>query len=498
MKKANKILLSVLTVFSLFLTVSVNAEEIQNEGNLGNQTTQTNLENSKIVNSIEDVKKFIPNNIQLDIKSVDLFGNENYYLRTLYEMIVPKINKVFTDNVKFEDENINSFTYEKKLFNVGTDKMYYELEYSISLITINVYKICGEGENCSENKIQFTKNVAIEYSNSNQYSEEDKLYIENIVNSDLFKTEINTIIPMNVNNDDLLKYYVEKLESALNDNSLKVYLYSGAGSENKTSKLSLFDIAITKNDIVYVLEQGVVLSLTEIIVPEEIVDTDEAYINYALPKLKEIWNDYNIVNVEKYSDNFEFHNKSFKNNGIIYKLSLNGGSCVEGEECFDRVIIRKENKKKIIDNVVINNNSGISIEATKINNEDVIYNEMINTAKEQGYTDVFGSYEFKLTSGSINGKLTITFNLGVEFNGRTALILHKKADGNYEQFIKVVENGQVEIEVSELSPFMVLINEAAPNNAQTASMNIVLYSLATIISLLGITYIIIKSRKKEA
>ena len=38
----------------------------------------------------------------------------------------------------------------------------------------------------------------------------------------------------------------------------------------------------------------------------------------------------------------------------------------------------------------------------------------------------------------------------------------------------------------------------APNNAQTSSLDIVLYSTLAIGSLLGIAYIVIKNRKKEA
>lgn len=525
MKKTNKILLSVLAIFSLFLNVNVNAEEIQNEESTNNQVKQTNLESTKTVNSIEDVKKFIPDSIELDIKSVDLFSTEySYYIAQLESKVSEKIDKIFRDNVEFTKETVTGTygnSYEQENFFVNGVKMYYAVGGSyetgdINTVTVTVYErkepsfySCSSEEDCAEKDIektvQFRKNIKIKYSNSDQYNEEDKKYITSIVNSSEFKNAIEGIVVDTVSDvDTVIEYVTNYLTKIINDNSLKIIVegigMSGGGDYQAMDSV----IAIAKNDIVYEIQSANIYGFNEIIVPEETADTDEAYINYALPKLKEIWSSYNIEKVEKLNDeyvlNYDF--AKLKNNGTFYKLYLSGGNCTEGEECYARAVIRKENSTKISDNVIINNNSGITINGTIISSEDDIYTEMLNLAKEKGFTNVFGSYEFKIMSGSINDKLTLTFTLGTDYNGKYALVLHKKADGSYEEFSKVIENGKVEIEVSELSPFMVLINDTAPNtapnNAQTASMNIVFYSLTAIISLLGIAYIIIKSRKKEA
>lgn len=525
MKKTNKILLSVLAIFSLFLNVNVNAEEIQNEESTNNQVEQTNLESTKTVNSIEDVKKFIPDSIELDIKSVDLFDDETeevkqYFLGKLGDIVSEKIDKIFRDNVEITKETVTGTyggSYEQENFFVNGVKMYYAVGASdINTVTVTVYErkepsyySCSSEEDCSEKDIektvQFRKNIKIKYSNSDQYNEEDKKYITSIVNSSEFKNAIEGIVVDTTSDvDTVIEYVTNYLTKIINDNSLKIIVegigMAGGGDYQVMGSV----IAIAKNDIVYEIQSANIYGFNEIIVPEETADTDEAYINYALPKLKEIWNSYNIEKVEKLNDEYVLNDEvvKLKNNGTFYKLYLSGENCTEGEECYVRAVIRKENSTKISDNVIINNNSGITINGTKISSEDDIYTEMLNLAKEKGFTNVFGSYEFKIMSGSINDKLTLTFTLGTDYNGKYALVLHKKADGSYEEFSKVIENGKVEIEVSELSPFMVLINDTAPNtapnNAQTASMNIVFYSLTAIVSLLGIAYIIIKSRKKEA
>lgn len=515
-----KKILLLLTAFSLFLTTNtVNALDVASEN--------TNVEDQKI--TIDDVKKFIPDSIELDIKSSDLFDenliNEvdaTQYSTVISDKIGPVIEKKFRDNLQFEKEtvttNINGSnnTYEQENFLVNNVKMYYDLivedVYSATVVVYERkapdYYYCTTDEECREKDIektvQFKKNITLKYTDSDQYNEEDQKYVQNIINSSIFKDASNYFESIDCEWNKLIKDSIDKLRNTLNDSTLKIYNSgtSGCSGDGDFAACGV-GVAIARNSVVYELASINVVSFNTIIIPAEIADTDEAYINYALPKLKELWKEYTIKNVSKYNDDIEIvEGTKIKNNGTLYKLSLEGGNC-SNEECFARVILKKENTKKVIDNVIINNNSNIQVTGSNINKDDEIYTEMLNKAKERGFNNVFGSYEFKIVNGKISDKLAITFTLGNEYNGKYALVLHKKADGNYEEFNKTVENGQVTIEVSELSPFMILLSDSqpvnkTPNNAQTSSLNITLYSVIAIGSLLGIAYIVIRNKKKES
>ena len=75
------------------------------------------------------------------------------------------------------------------------------------------------------------------------------------------------------------------------------------------------------------------------------------------------------------------------------------------------------------------------------------------------------AYDISVTDGDYEGKLKVTLPVESKYNGRTALVLHKKADGTVEKFSPVVENGFVTVEVTELSPFVVAFEkENEPSN----------------------------------
>ena len=129
--------------------------------------------------------------------------------------------------------------------------------------------------------------------------------------------------------------------------------------------------------------------------------------------------------------------------------------------------------------------------------------EMKKILDKKGYDNIIKSYEFKLGEGTITDKISISIPCGTEYNGKKVIVLHKKSDGTYEEFITTVKDGNATIEVTELSPFMVAINndEAATllsnvsNNAQTSSIDIVLLSILSISSLSGIIYLVLRKKK---
>ncbi len=132
-----------------------------------------------------------------------------------------------------------------------------------------------------------------------------------------------------------------------------------------------------------------------------------------------------------------------------------------------------------------------------------IYKEMSKELEKLGLTNVLGCYE--LTSlGSISNNMIISFSIDSRYNGRGVKILHRKSDGTFEAFDTKVVNGKATITVNEFSPFIIALTDddnvevnKAPNNAQTSSMDVVLYSLLAVGSLVGIVYIVVSKKRRK-
>lgn len=82
------------------------------------------------------------------------------------------------------------------------------------------------------------------------------------------------------------------------------------------------------------------------------------------------------------------------------------------------------------------------------------------------------AYDISVIDGDYEGKLKVTLPVESKYNGRTALVMHKKADGTIEKFSPVVENGFVTVEVTELSPFIVAFeNDTTQSDNENQNIN---------------------------
>lgn len=128
-------------------------------------------------------------------------------------------------------------------------------------------------------------------------------------------------------------------------------------------------------------------------------------------------------------------------------------------------------------------------------------NDLKAKLSDKGYTNVIFAYDLDLYDYSHTGNLSLSLPIGSSYNGKEVVIFHKKHDGTFEEFTATVENGTANIEVTELSPFMVALKDSSTtatklsNNAQTSSMNIVLLSVLAALSLVGIIYLVIRKKK---
>lgn len=247
-------------------------------------------------------------------------------------------------------------------------------------------------------------------------------------------------------------YAIEELNKLINDSRVKFVANSGgSGGAGRFSLTGGGEIGldIYVNNVNY--GSFTVLSNFEyqLIVPNNIEDTEEAYNDYALPKIKSFVLEYtNTENV----DNLKLE----KISGYYYKVFLQ-----DEEDNFDEVVIKKAEGTPIGNNIYVDNiDEGVTIAVTEKQNAT-----MENEIKNKGYTNILGSYELTLEGATeLSNPINVTFNLGTEYNGKTIYILHQKKDGSFEDFEEKVVDGKVTITVSELSPFVLAVKE---DNTQT-------------------------------
>lgn len=107
-----------------------------------------------------------------------------------------------------------------------------------------------------------------------------------------------------------------------------------------------------------------------------------------------------------------------------------------------------------------------SLDVNTIGKQDKTYVEMASMLNVDNENMDIYAYDINV-EGQYEGELTLTFDVGQEYNGRKASILHIKKDNTTEKFEAIVENGKVTVTVNGLSPFMVAIENTTNTKTET-------------------------------
>lgn len=431
MKKASKILLSALLMFSMMFTMTVNAEE-QTPTTPQDEQTPTVQQSTPTSKGIADLTEADFNSIIPS--SIDVAMTKTEYANILVEneygigydkadaKIKEKIISLFSDN---------GYTIESSKINVY---IFSDLVIDKKTIAINNFK----------------KEVTINFTKEQNYNATDETYVKNAVNN--IKLAKYTDIFGGGTYDAVFTMY------DINDKEADVKF--GNRFNELTNKKSDFNYLINDSSIT--------------IKHMAFSGGHSYYYNGVI-------NEFGYI-LYIYKNNVLYATKEIRDVGAYGTTLENGTSIAMGK---------------------LNN----------VDNKD-IFTEMAKELNKNGCGNIIGAYE--LTAyGTTTDNMKVSFTLGNEYNGKGVKILHKKHDNTYELFTTTVENGKATITVSEFSPFMIALSDSndrgtaapsedtnnttsAPNNAQTSSIDIVLYSILAIGSLLGITYIVVKNRKKVA
>lgn len=401
MKKISKILLSILGIYSMFFTMTVNAEERTLSKN---QNTSVTQETTKIVSDLtqEELNTIIPNEIEITTTKTDM---ANYFANTYSDL---------------DKENPAEIALKEKIVSIFSTN-----GYTIDASEISVFVMATNWEESFIEIIgkEITKDFTIKYTKESGYNEQDATYVKNKVDSIKFANYEGADAVFTIYNlgdeEGANKWTRDTFDfgKLLSDRSITITKSNSFGGQGGgTPWGELHDLYFYKNDILY------------------------------------------------------FVKKDVQNMGA-YGITLENGTPVN---------------------------------MAKLEQDDEIYKTMAKELKNKGFINILGCYELE-AYGPTTNNMKVSFNLGSNYNGKEVQILHKKKDNTYEIFKTRVSDGKVEITVRELSPFMIALSDStiienvnkAPNNAQTSSMDIVLYSILILGSLVGITYILVSNKKKE-
>ncbi len=150
---------------------------------------------------------------------------------------------------------------------------------------------------------------------------------------------------------------------------------------------------------------------------------------------------------------------------------------------------------EVISNVTVDTSkdTDVAIAAEALDNTSKDYLNIVETAKKKGYGNILNTYELHVVKGEIKNGINIIFTVGKEYNGKQALVLHLKKDGTYQEVQKEIVDGKIDINVNELSPFLVAIKDerVLDNVPKTGDSNIMMIlSILTIMTLSLLTLVI--------
>ena len=376
---------------------------------------------------------------------IEAMGQGDYeYQELIFDMknITSDFYYQFNTGINLGDtmtlEGLGNFTLSRTYIGQNDNATYYEYKSEIK----NIETIKTGKQTYNYNFVDIDNNMPHPFTLDLGFvGEVDTEAVETLLESKgfYFDTEANMYRSpefdryINLENTNTVEvsetYVIETLEKHLNDNSIRLnYKGSNGDITGGTATIDIF-----KDNCYY----GVICfdfnNILEIIVPDNVGNTDNAIMDYGINKIKNTLSIKDDISLNKIS-------------GYWYEINPYGS----------KAIVKKVEGTHIGNNIFVDNlDEGVTITVTEKQNAT-----MENEIKNKGYTNILGSYELKLEGATkLTNPVDITFNVGTEHNGKTVYILHQKQNGTYENFEEKVVDGKVTITVSELSPFVLAIKE---------------------------------------
>ena len=138
---------------------------------------------------------------------------------------------------------------------------------------------------------------------------------------------------------------------------------------------------------------------------------------------------------------------------------------VIGEETKNTTLTDSETKISI--ELATENSAKLKVAKIEENEEEYkeLYSKLTNAT-------MLGAYDISVVDGKYEGNIKVTFTVDKKYAGHDVIVLHKKASGDIESFrVTVSEEGKVEVITTELSPFMVALENKKENVTENKAEN---------------------------
>ena len=176
--------------------------------------------------------------------------------------------------------------------------------------------------------------------------------------------------------------------------------------------------------------------------------------------------------------------------GSTSSSSSNNSSSSENNVDNDSYLQLKDDYK----GVVLGGNfvPGTTVTAEEINVNNSNYQPLKDKIDNR---KIVKSYEITVSNTSYSGKINVTIPVGDVYNEQMVTVLHQKHNNEVEEFKAKVTNGQVMVEVDELSPFVVLLDDVVKD--ETPTLGIPSYLGIASLLLVSASFCLVKVLKRR-
>lgn len=389
-----------------------------------------NTVNAATVN--ENTLNNVPNTIEVGIPTTHAVNEEGAISQELENIIKQNVKNVVTDDMT-DYEIVVCF---------GNGVKNYDF-IDITNVSIRLYN----KNNYSTPVVE--KVIKVVYNDKN-YNTSDRQYIENKCKDLADKIEITSDIMLGV--EEKNKVITEKFNTLLNDDSIQVSFKPNSGDIGGLSGSLLF----SKNNVIYLMEYKTVNITNTITIPADVKDTEQAILNYALPKLIEAFgNDAITITIKDGIGKY------------AYILTV--------DEDFEVLVIKEKNEITITDkqtNIKLDAPSNVVPDNTVLETKEVKEEKILNIVKEslKEVSNKYVTYDITLTSNNVkiqpNGKVKISIPIPTDYD-KTKLAVYRVADnGEKTKYDVTVEENYATFETDHFSTYVL-----AENNVTIADTN---------------------------
>ena len=192
-----------------------------------------------------------------------------------------------------------------------------------------------------------------------------------------------------------------------------------------------------------------------------------------------------------------------------YEDNINNGSSLSPKGFADKHGINFVDLSTLNKNVLTNNEKGVSVSVNASKDAKLLVNEINKDSDfykelEKQYKDCDIQVAFDISvDGDYEGNIKVSLPVDSKYNGIVVTVLHYKADGTLESFTAMVVNAKAEVEVSELSPFVVIADPSSANQQANTSLdgvpktgdNNIINALIGAIAVVGVAIVTMKHTK---